>query len=61
MKRDVDYQWRLAELMAGNQMHNSTDLIPRLNERGIKSEPRPRYRDVRQRVLTHRRVPTRLA
>ncbi len=34
MKRDVDYQWRLAELMAGNQMHNSTDLIPRLNERG---------------------------
>lgn len=26
MKRDVDYQWRLAELMASRQMHNSTDL-----------------------------------
>jgi len=29
MKRDVDYRWRLAELMARDGMHNSTDLAPR--------------------------------
>jgi hypothetical protein len=29
MKREVDYTWRLAELMAAHGMHNSTDLIPR--------------------------------
>lgn len=28
MKREVDYTWRLAELMAAHGMHNSTDLIP---------------------------------
>ena len=28
MKRQVDYTWRLAELMAARGMHNSTDLIP---------------------------------
>ena len=28
MKRDVDYTWRLAELMAAHGMHNSTDLVP---------------------------------
>jgi DNA-binding Xre family transcriptional regulator len=49
MKRDVDYQWRLAELMAGNQMHNSTDLIPRLNERGITLSRPQVYRLVHQR------------
>lgn len=49
MKRDVDYQWRLAELMAGNQMHNSTDFIPRLNERGITLSPPQVYRLVHQR------------
>jgi hypothetical protein len=30
MKRQVDYIWRLAELMAAAGMHNSTDLIPAL-------------------------------
>ncbi|WP_349319181.1 helix-turn-helix domain-containing protein [Mycolicibacterium canariasense] len=49
MKRDVDYQWRLAELMAGHQMHNSTDLIPRLNERGIMLSRPQVYRLVHQR------------
>jgi DNA-binding Xre family transcriptional regulator len=49
VKRDVDYQWRLAELMAGNQMHNSTDLIPRLNERGIMLSRPQVYRLVHQR------------
>ena len=34
MKRQVDFIWRLAELMAAAGMHNSTDLIPRLAERG---------------------------
>ena len=38
MKRDVDYTWRLAELMAAHGMHNSTDLIPRLAERGIYTQ-----------------------
>lgn len=28
MKHDVDYRWHLAELMAPQGMHNSTDLIP---------------------------------
>ena len=35
MKRDVDYVWRLPELLARNGMHNSTDLVPHLRERGI--------------------------
>lgn len=35
MKRRVDYTWRLAELMAARGMHNSTDLIPLLVERGV--------------------------
>ncbi|MFE0748083.1 helix-turn-helix domain-containing protein [Gordonia sp. NPDC058843] len=49
MKRDVDYTWRLAELMAGHQMHNSTDLIPRLHERGITLSRPQVYRLVHQR------------
>lgn len=49
MKRVVDYQWRLAELMASHQMHNSTDLIPRLNERGIALSRPQVYRLVHQR------------
>ncbi len=49
MKRDVDYTWRLAELMANHQMHNSTDLIPRLNERGITLSRPQVYRLVHQR------------
>lgn len=49
MKRDVHYQWRLAELMASHQMHNSTDLIPRLRERGITLSRPQVYRIVHQR------------
>jgi DNA-binding Xre family transcriptional regulator len=33
--RAVDYQWHLAELMARNAMHNTTDLASHLTERGI--------------------------
>ena len=35
MKREVEYKWRLAELMAARGLHNTTDLIPLLAERGI--------------------------
>ena len=35
MRRKVDYTWRLAELMAAQGLHNTTDLIPLLAERGI--------------------------
>ncbi|MDO3336466.1 helix-turn-helix domain-containing protein [Mycobacteroides abscessus] len=49
MNRDVDYAWRLAELMAAQGMHNSTDLIPRLAERGIHLSRPQVYRVVHQR------------
>ena len=49
MKREVDYSWRLAELMAAHGMHNSTDLIPRLAERGIQLSRPQVYRVVHQR------------
>lgn len=44
MKRTVDYHWHLAELMARNGLHNSTDLLPRLAERGISLSPSQAYR-----------------
>lgn len=49
MKRHVDYAWRVAELMAAHGMHNSTDLIPRLAERGIVLSRPQVYRVVHQR------------
>ena len=49
MKRRVDYTWRVAELMAAAGMHNSTDLIPRLAERGIQLSRPQVYRIVHQR------------
>ena len=49
MKRTVDYTWRLPELMAAHGMHNSTDLIPRLLERGICLSRPQVYRLVTQR------------
>jgi DNA-binding Xre family transcriptional regulator len=44
MKRDVDYSWRLAELMAAHGMHNSTDLVPHVRERGIELSASQIYR-----------------
>jgi len=44
MKRDVDYQWRVSELMARHGLHNSTDLAPLLRERGIDLSPSQVYR-----------------
>jgi DNA-binding Xre family transcriptional regulator len=49
MKRQVDYTWRLAELMAARGMHNSTQLIPLLAERGIQLSRPQVYRVVYQR------------
>jgi DNA-binding Xre family transcriptional regulator len=44
VKRDVDYQWRLAEVMARHGMHTSTVLTPLLRERGIDLSPSQVYR-----------------
>ena len=49
MKRDVDYVWRLPELMARHGMHNSTDLIAHLRERDINLSAYQVYRLVTQR------------
>jgi hypothetical protein len=49
VKRTVDYTWRLPEAMAAHGMHNSTDLIPRLLERGIALSRPQVYRLVTQR------------
>ena len=49
MKRQVDYTWRLAEIMAAHGMHNSTDLMPRLAERGIQLSRPQVYRVAYQR------------
>ncbi|HZE03337.1 MAG TPA: helix-turn-helix transcriptional regulator [Pseudonocardiaceae bacterium] len=49
MKRNVDYQWRLGELMARRGLRNSTDLAPLLHERGIDLSPSQVYRVVTQR------------
>ncbi|WP_327151536.1 helix-turn-helix domain-containing protein [Nocardia sp. NBC_01329] len=49
MKREVGYTWRLAELMARNGMHNSTELMPLLHERGIELSRPQVYRLVNQR------------
>src|SRR5829696_8378887 len=49
MKRQVDYTWRLAELMAARGMHNSTQLIPLLLEQGIQLSRPQVYRVVHQR------------
>ncbi|MCU1676318.1 MAG: hypothetical protein JWM93_1076 [Frankiales bacterium] len=49
MKRDVSYQWHLAELMARRGMHNTTDIAPLLAERGLSLSPSQVYRIVTQR------------
>ncbi len=46
MKRDINYTWHLAELMARHGLHNTTDLIPLLAERGIALSPAQTYRIV---------------
>jgi DNA-binding Xre family transcriptional regulator len=48
MKRKVEYTWRLSELMAARGLHNTTDLIPLLADRGIILSPPQVYRIVNQ-------------
>ncbi|GAP56275.1 hypothetical protein AHiyo6_28400, partial [Arthrobacter sp. Hiyo6] len=48
MKRQVEYTWRLSELMATRALHNTTDLIPLLSERGIILSRPQVYRIVNQ-------------
>jgi DNA-binding Xre family transcriptional regulator len=48
MKRKVEYTWRLPELMAARGLHNTTDLIPLLAERGIILSRPQVYRIVNQ-------------
>ncbi len=38
--KQVDYRWHVAELMARQGMHNTTDLAPRLREYGVELSPR---------------------
>ncbi len=49
MKREVDYQWHLAEVMARHGLHNSTDLVGLLHQRGITLSSSQVYRLVTQR------------
>jgi DNA-binding Xre family transcriptional regulator len=49
VKREAQYQWRLAELMARAGLHNSTDLAPLLRQRGIELSASQIYRVVTQR------------
>ena len=44
MRTHLSYDWHLAELMAREGMHNSTDLLPHLKERGIDLSPSQAYR-----------------
>ncbi|MDQ0075725.1 helix-turn-helix domain-containing protein [Arthrobacter oryzae] len=48
MKREVEYTWRLSELMAARGLHNTSDLIPLLAERGIILSRPQVYRIVNQ-------------
>ncbi|GAA4173109.1 helix-turn-helix transcriptional regulator [Gryllotalpicola koreensis] len=49
MNRTISYDWHLAELMARNAMHNSTDLLPHLEQRGITLSSAQIWRLVTQR------------
>jgi len=49
MNRVVEYQWRLAELMAARGMHTTVELVPLLAERGITLSRTQTFRLVNQR------------
>lgn len=44
MKRQVDYQWHVRELMARTGMRNSRDLVGPLRDRGITLSESQIYR-----------------
>lgn len=46
MKREIEYEWRVRELMARHRMKSSTDLVEPLRERGITLSPSQIYRIV---------------
>ena len=48
MKRQIEYEWRIRELMARHRMRSSTDLIEPLRERGITLSASQIYRIVAQ-------------
>lgn len=48
MRRQVEYQWRVRELMARHGMRNSRDLVEPLRERGITLSESQIYRLVSQ-------------
>jgi len=44
MKRKIDYDWRLRELMAARGMNTISDLLPHLADRGIQLSDSQLYR-----------------
>lgn len=44
MKRRIEYDWRLRELMSARGMNNISDLIPELADRGIELSASQIYR-----------------
>jgi DNA-binding Xre family transcriptional regulator len=48
MRREVEYEWRIRELMARHRMKSSTDLVEPLRERGITLSASQIYRIVAQ-------------
>lgn len=44
MQRQIEYTWRLRELMAARGMHTISDLIPQLADRGITLSASQIYR-----------------
>jgi len=48
MKREIEYEWRIRELMGRHRMRSSTDLIEPLRERGVTLSASQVYRIVAQ-------------
>lgn len=48
MKRDIEYRWRVRELMARHGMRNTRELVAPLRERGITLSESQIYRMVSQ-------------
>jgi len=48
VRREIEYEWRIRELMARQRMKSSTDLVEPLRERGITLSASQVYRLVAQ-------------
>ena len=44
VRRDVDYRWRLRDVMASHGMWKTAELVPLLAERGVQLSPAQVYR-----------------